>query len=1408
MLGLLLCMATTLDAQVTRTPSSSPSPLDVRNAFATGYILQDRNQDDVIDFVRARIVLAGGPSAAELATAANIAARLGYETSALNLDLGASDQDRIAMYDVPVIVIGTSNALVQRVPASARSRDLGPGQGAVSFIPSSEVFRAGGLLLEGSDASGLLAMGGYVAGRYPTIWGLRGPDFAAVVDRLTLYLEQEGASGANVTLDRIVIQNGQVGVSRVLARVRLSDSTAFGRAAAALVRADSAVRDTAYARTLAAAQRDTSRNRVRPQDLQFTDLHRIDVQLESPGQSRTIRLLPTRPWPARPGTEYTNRESPDFTLSDLYTIRGLFRDTNQDLVPDRTDAYLSLNGAAAPRGIIDLAARIGLETAGMRLPFVDVDRQQDYPQEAGIPIVAGIGHYQIDRLRGEGRLHTTGGAGAGEGFLEFVKGGFNRRNGLALGATDAQGLAAIADYTAARMPYLWEYGKGNFELADVEEDVRRFFQAKDASGQIALAVQKTRTWLDRLAGKDIDSIGVEIAALQRAPGLDEFVTRLLRQRWPAAQTKVQSFQTGFGVGKPIFQEDFEIPWEVDEFRKTFREQVLPKLNAQSNGRIEVRVSEAPEVRAQLQREIAHALAGKGIAPDAFEISVLSAYKQGYSWLYDRVLPRLRGKSIGRIEITYLTLKDSKEVRWQEIESDTRWLQEIYPIDAVLAKELTLADSLITFRPTQTANPIYTVRALDRAGAVLLQESFDPKYVIRPFFDLFPEYESVRVTTGWVTVEANGATLVDQRIRTDPEAFWDHFQKQTYARLIEYAMNVQDGRPAPANAPYFDELRIELSLSEPNYRIGVDEEVISSLEALHEDIYFETLTLFTLLGNRYGVGSLDYIGRVLPYIQPPVNGKPSRARIVLTGKERGVPELVMTYRERGQQPIRQRYALAALPVDPPKLRGIAVRAGEQGIERLLFEVVAIDSVDRYTEHKARASESQIDRTFLSTGLLADLAGILGELHNAGVLESVLSYDRVRELKFRFTVRDTLAAHQAFATLARSRNPRSTRTPVLQDRAFTYRGQPLVQWNTPIPPAQNDSVLARLATFPTVHVYHLTKSFLGQNIFAADFLPPTESKYISQAKLNALKPTLFLSGRQHANEVSSTSHILKLGELLATDTTYTRLLKKVNVVLHPITNPDGARLAYEMQTVNPDFMLHAGYLGALGVDATSGAGNPDALYPESQVRPKLMETWLPDIYVNMHGYPSHEWVQYFAGYSAWVRSRSGAQRSWWAPRGWFIPGYTWVDDARYPELKKAQFAVLDSIAAAITSLPEGNAMNRRLYARYQKYGRQDVENFREYFHNGVLVSLALRGSRDASVQGVNSPRVTYVSITTEAPDETARGDWLGLVAGQGLAHSSALLRYLASGMNEVRRESTEYDDFVIRSVFRKKPVLPRQ
>jgi hypothetical protein len=89
--------------------------------------------------------------------------------------------------------------------------------------------------------------------------------------------------------------------------------------------------------------------------------------------------------------------------------------------------------------------------------------------------------------------------------------------------------------------------------------------------------------------------------------------------------------------------------------------------------------------------------------------------------------------------------------------------------------------------------------------------------------------------------------------------------------------------------------------------------------------------------------------------------------------------------------------------------------------------------------------------------------------------------------------------------------------------------------------------------------------------------------------------------------------------------------------------------------------------------------------------------------------------------------------------------------------------------------------------------------------MVVSMRLRGTESIG-NGVNSPRITYFSVTTEAPDETAREAWMDLMGQVGLAHTTSTLQYLATGEYEVEREAEAFDGAVVRKVFRVKPVLP--
>jgi hypothetical protein len=71
---------------------------------------------------------------------------------------------------------------------------------------------------------------------------------------------------------------------------------------------------------------------------------------------------------------------------------------------------------------------------------------------------------------------------------------------------------------------------------------------------------------------------------------------------------------------------------------------------------------------------------------------------------------------------------------------------------------------------------------------------------------------------------------------------------------------------------------------------------------------------------------------------------------------------------------------------------------------------------------------------------------------------------------------------------------------------------------------------------------------------------------------------------------------------------------------------------------------------------------------------------------------------------------------------------------------------------------------------------------------------------------NPNVTVWDGVTEAPDETARGDWLKLVANAGLQWDKAILEYLVQGRHEVERKVDVFWNGVALTLNRPRPPKP--
>jgi hypothetical protein len=1384
-----------------------PTIAALSDVFKPGVVFQDRNGDGTIDFVDVRIVLPEQPSAGELAAASDVAARLGFETSAMNLPVPVTRADGARGDAAATIFVGAKSLTGSGVTLDAiGGAGLKTGDGAVV------AFSQGGRLavaVLGGDDSGIESAAVMLAGHLPHVWDQKGPTTDTIADDVKQFLVGKGVAALGATASAIYMRAGAAGgdgADRVAVTLQMVNGGDLVKAMVALNQ----------------FKATSARDAKRP--LSYANVRAVQIRLRAPGSGSVSIDLPRAQAPEQPASQPPARRpgggaKENFDLSTFYANEGALADSDNNLIPDRVDVLLSAEGDGA-EGVIDLAARLGLESTGVSLPIARTAKALTAPESEPILVLIGTSHPIVEQLIKNHKWEAPS-LQPGDGLIQLVKKAFGEKSALIVTGGDAPGLSRAVRQLAETFPHIWQRGKDRTTLDEVEEDVRKFVAGRSPAGQAAMSLYKLDRLAAQLKGKDLASARVKVFVEKAADGFADVVKRQAAAAITVPSLTVDVQNLDVQKGRTLINDDFEIPSEVDEFWTKLRARVVPNLKKRPVVTVEARLSEPPEVLRQIEQQARAELIKAGADEKATSVIVLSAYKQGYSWLYDVVRPALVGKAVDRITIKFAEIGPPAGWKQQGMYAPTRWLLEIYPIDEILSSELKVDLKNIHFEMTPIGSPAYEVVATARGGAQLFRRTFDPAIVERPFFDRFPDYEHVRVTTGWIKADVAGKPVVDERIATDPERFWDRFQSKTLPALYDHVMALSNGKPRAEDAPFFGELTVDLTMSEPEYRLPIDQEQISSMEALHEEIYFNTIHFFDVMGRFTRGAGLAYPGRVIPVMHPKADGKPGRAKISITGFDAARPSVVVEYTERNGRAGVVRLDIPKIAVDRPQTLAATVRAGRDGIERLDLRLkVDTEKDDRETLIK-RTAEDRVDRTMLSAEQATAVFANLIRLRAAGLYRNALAYHDLGGV--RVTIgweHDSKPGTEVVATI----EPNGTPAPfpdIMQllptgwktlAEADAARGgrpgaPPLVQWDTPIPPPEAYEILAKMSTFKEASVYKVGQSYLGKDVWAMDLMPPVEASHWSQAKQTTMKPTIVYSARQHANEVSSTSHVLRMAELLLTDPVYREKLNKVNVVIHPITNADGAQLAYDLQKINPSYMLHAGYLGSLGVDVTSAQWDADPIYPESGIRPKIWRTWLPDVFLNPHGYPSHEWVQIFSEYAAWVRTRSVETRDYWSMRGWWMPGFGWLDDARYPRHKDEQMKLLAMITEYAKQVPGTVALNARAYDRYKRYSFDfDQKNFKLDFTNGVLIYKSIKGARANPTSPdfmTRQPNVTIWDGVTEAPDETARGDWMKLVANAGLQWDKAILDYLVQGHHEVERKLDPFWNGVSLTMNRPRP-----
>jgi hypothetical protein len=607
----------------------------------------------------------------------------------------------------------------------------------------------------------------------------------------------------------------------------------------------------------------------------------------------------------------------------------------------------------------------------------------------------------------------------------------------------------------------------------------------------------------------------------------------------------------------------------------------------------------------------------------------------------------------------------------------------------------------------------------------------------------PEQGTVHPSGGGFVWRSEGHEPVVLPVPTDESLFWDFYQNEILPQLSDHLLAVGQGAPSPADEPFFESLTVDGFFGWPDEPLGVYEEFVSVGEALHEDIYFNTLDHVGLLGEHHSGERIGAAGQVKPLIHhywdaqgQVMASSPARATVTLRGwSVPVVGEEGAVWGRRQDAPL------------PDSLRVTKLEMGAAGVTEITVSA-------SYSERKSAALASQM----------------------LAYWQQAAEGGPDLPVPVRVLCQSGEVVYPVLLTPA----PQAPTQPA-PGEGDGFVSQVIDMGNI-------ERHLAEVGKLPGITPWRVGRSYQGRPGYALDVILPLEphQSHHAPVKLTLQKPTYMIVARHHANEVSSTTAALDLAHDLATDPDLNRLLHRVNVTMLPIANPDGAAFHSQLMAEHPRWKHHAARFNGAGKEFGSDTFNPHTLFGEARFRGQIWAKWLPDGLVDNHGVPSHEWCQPFAGYNT-------------PPR--FSVSYHVVQAMLYGiityiEGMEPQAQVAESVRQAVTDAvaEEGWLYERNQYwlSRYHAYGHRWVpEKSPMQVHKGMLFFFAGRepdnpwASRTFSAR---YPGITLIDWVTEVPDETAQDDYLRSCAQAHRVANLAVLHRLAASAQPAQQQIT--------------------
>ncbi|MEX1302699.1 MAG: M14 family metallopeptidase [Desulfotignum sp.] len=269
-------------------------------------------------------------------------------------------------------------------------------------------------------------------------------------------------------------------------------------------------------------------------------------------------------------------------------------------------------------------------------------------------------------------------------------------------------------------------------------------------------------------------------------------------------------------------------------------------------------------RLAFKLQLNHVLKQKGYTP---ETVVLRTHKPAVSWLLETVGPSLPP------ETHSLTISCRPFCRTGQMEPQARWIREMYPAPDVICDRRGWQTHQVNMILADTQASDYTVTACDASGSVVAGFSLTVPVSELPYRLELRKDQRVYPTQAGFEISRDNRIVHRCAVPTDRELFWRRFQEHWLPAMSAAMIRMLPGLKHRNALAFWEEIQIEVAMDDIQEPVGLAQERVAPMEALHEDLYFGLLAFMESFRQEHCPDSRIQLGRIVPLMRAAGGQKP-------------------------------------------------------------------------------------------------------------------------------------------------------------------------------------------------------------------------------------------------------------------------------------------------------------------------------------------------------------------------------------------------------------------------------------------------------------------------------------------------------------------------------------------------------